>query len=142
MDRVQWHSANPNSRVRGWVGGWLGLISNIVNICFKPGSRANGYHTSNVQTLRKSYAVNLLIDSLKCIYIHTHTHTHTHIYIYIYIPVYTTPNQKKLGQYGNLYLNTKYFMFCLVNFMSFVNIHPFLSFRPATHSKKVGTGAI
>ncbi len=30
-------------------------------------------------------------------------------------------------------------MFCLVNFMSFVNIHPFLSFRPATHSKKVGT---
>ncbi len=26
--------------------------------------------------------------------------------------------------------------FCLVNFMSFVNIHPFLSFRPATHSKK------
>ncbi len=24
----------------------------------------------------------------------------------------------------------------LVNFMSFVNIHPFLSFRPATHSKK------
>ncbi len=27
-------------------------------------------------------------------------------------------------------------MFCLVNFMSFVNIHPFLSFRPATHSKK------
>ncbi len=65
------------------------------------------------------------------------------------------PNQKKLGQYGNankkessdskiyfdLYfiadnMNTKYFMFCLVNFMSFVNIHPFLSFRPATHSKK------
>ncbi len=38
-------------------------------------------------------------------------------------------------------MNTKYFMFCLVNFMSFVNIHPFLSFRPATHSKKVGTGA-
>ncbi len=36
-------------------------------------------------------------------------------------------------------MNTKYFMFCLVNFMSFVNIHPFLSFRPATHSKKVGT---
>ncbi len=33
-------------------------------------------------------------------------------------------------------MNTKYFMFCLVNFMSFVNIHPFLSFRPATHSKK------
>ncbi len=32
-------------------------------------------------------------------------------------------------------MNTKYFMFCLVNFMSFVNIHPFLSFRPATHSK-------
>ncbi len=27
-------------------------------------------------------------------------------------------------------MNTKYFMFCLVNFMSFVNIHPFLSFRP------------
>ncbi len=24
-------------------------------------------------------------------------------------------------------MNTKYFMFCLVNFMSFVNIHPFLS---------------
>ncbi len=33
-------------------------------------------------------------------------------------------------------MNTKYFMFCLVNFMSFVNKHPFLSFRPATHSKK------
>ncbi len=33
-------------------------------------------------------------------------------------------------------MNTKYFMFCLVNFMSFVNIHPFLSFRPATHSKR------
>ncbi len=33
-------------------------------------------------------------------------------------------------------MNTKYFMFCLVNFMSFVNIRPFLSFRPATHSQK------
>ncbi len=32
-------------------------------------------------------------------------------------------------------MNTKYFMFFLVNFMSFVNIHPFLSFRPA---KKLG----
>ncbi len=38
-------------------------------------------------------------------------------------------------------MNTKYFMFCLVNFMSFVNIHPFLSFRPATHSKKITTVA-
>ncbi len=33
-------------------------------------------------------------------------------------------------------MNTKYLMFCLVNFMSFVNMRPFLSFRPATHSKK------
>ncbi len=49
--------------------GWgLVVCCNIVNICFKPGRRANGYHTSNVQTLPKSYAVNLLIsvDSLKC----------------------------------------------------------------------------
>ncbi len=71
-------------------------------------------------------------------------------------PLSTTPNQKKVGTvwkmqikkessdfqiYFDLYfiadnMNTKYFMFCLVNFMSFVNIHPFLSFRPATHSKK------
>ncbi len=37
-------------------------------------------------------------------------------------------------------MNTKYFMFCLVNFMSFLNIHPFLSFRPAnTFQKKLGT---
>ncbi len=33
-------------------------------------------------------------------------------------------------------MNTTYFMFCLVNFMSFVNIHPFLSFRLATLSKR------
>ncbi len=33
----------------------------------------------------------------------------------------------------------KIFHVLSVNFMSFVNIHPFLSFRPATHSKKVGT---
>ncbi len=33
-------------------------------------------------------------------------------------------------------MNTKYFMFCLVNFMSFVNIHHFLSFRPANTFQK------
>lgn len=30
----------------------------------------------------------------------------------------------------------KYFMLDLVNFISLVNIHPFLTFRPATHLKK------
>ncbi len=36
-------------------------------------------------------------------------------------------------------MNTKYFMFCLVNFMSFVNIHLSCHSDLQTHSKKVGT---
>ncbi len=32
-------------------------------------------------------------------------------------------------------MNTQYFMFCLVNFMSFVNIHPFPSFRASNEVK-------
>ena len=35
---------------------------------------------------------------------------------------------------------TRYFMFCLVNFILFVNIHPFLPFRPATHPPKSWDG--
>ncbi len=36
-------------------------------------------------------------------------------------------------------MNTKYFMFCLVSFMSFVNIHPFLSIQTCnSFQKKLG----
>ncbi len=51
-------SAAPNRELNGgWVEG-LVIHHNILNMCFKPGRRANGYHKRNVQTLRKSYTVN------------------------------------------------------------------------------------
>ena len=59
---------------------------------------------------------------------------------------YTTPIRKSwddMANANNLYfiadrMITRYFTFCFV-YSSFVNIHPFLTFRPATQTKKVGT---